>query len=357
MLQALRDADIEPMVTVNHYTLPLWVHEPVACHQDLATCPANAWVDGARIRRLIGLYGAFVGERFGDLVDRWATLNEPFATTLSGYLRPGEDRSAPPGVRMNGAAVVATLQHQIEGHAALYDALRASDQADADGDGAASDIGLVMNFTAIHPSNPEDPDDVAAVERCNYLYHRIFLDAVTQGAWDDDLDGTADRVRPEFADRLDWLGVNYYNELKVTGTSFALLPEVPASTFVPVFSWEPYPQGMAEVLADATASARPVWVTENGTPHVDQAAPVLLAHLGSLADTLDAGADVRGYLLLVVGGQLRVEPRHGHAVRPVRAGAEQGARRAAGPRALPRGHRSERAARGALIGGSRRSRT
>ncbi len=295
-LTALREAGIEPVVTVNHYTLPLWVHEPVACQADLDTCPRNGWIDGERIVPLVGLYAGFLAAELGDLVDTWATLNEPFATTLSGYLLPGEDRSAPPGVRMNGPAVVASLQHQIEGHAAIFDALHAHDRVDADDDGAPASVGLVLNFTAIKPNDAERPADVEAAVKCDYLYHRVFLNAITAGDWDDDLDGTADRTREDLGDRLDWLGINYYNELRVTGTSITILPEVPASQFIPSFSWDPYPEGMAQVVALADTYGRPIWITENGTPHVDQADTVLLAHLGHLADAIDAGADVRGYL-------------------------------------------------------------
>lgn len=295
-LQALRRAGIEPVVTVNHYTLPLWVHEPVACHADLDACPANGWIDGERIVPLIALYAGFVAHEYGDLVDTWATLNEPFATTLSGYLLPGEDRSAPPGVRMNGPAVVASLQHQIEGHAAMVDAIRQHDTADADGDDVAAQAGLVLNFTAITPADSSDPDDVEAAARCDYLYHRVFLDAITAGSWDDDLDGTPDRTRTELADRLDWLGINYYNQLLVTGTSITILPEVPASRFIPSFSWDPYPEGIAQVVGVAGEYGRPIWISENGTPHVDRADAILSAHLGHLADAIDAGADVRGYL-------------------------------------------------------------
>ncbi|MFM2162842.1 MAG: hypothetical protein RLZZ383_2354, partial [Pseudomonadota bacterium] len=45
MFAALRNAGIEPVVTVNHYTLPLWVHDGVACHLDPATCTSRGWAD------------------------------------------------------------------------------------------------------------------------------------------------------------------------------------------------------------------------------------------------------------------------------------------------------------------------
>ena len=296
VLGALRSSGVEPLVTVNHYTLPLWVHDGVACHEDPETCEASGWLNGERILPLIELYAAFCGREFGGEVDTWATLNEPFATTLSGYLQPGEDRSAPPGLSLYGEGVVASLVNQIEAHAAMTDALREHDAVDASGDGTEVSVGLVLNMVAISPKDPDDADDVEAVDRVDYLYHRVFLDAVTEGAWDDDLDGVPDRTRPELADRLDWLGVNYYNEVKVSSLSFPIVSGVPVSTFYPEFSWEPYPEGLERVAVRAAEFGRPVIITENGSPVVADTPRILREHLEALDRALASGADVRGYL-------------------------------------------------------------
>lgn len=288
MFAALAAADIAPLVTVNHYTLPLWVHDGVACHEDLDTCAASGWVDGDRMLPLITLYAAWAATEFGEEVAQWATLNEPFATTLSGYLAPGEDRSAPPGLLLSADAVVATLRHQIEAHALMYDAIH---QHDADG---VASVGVVLNMVSISPEDPDNPEDVAVVAHMDHLYHRLFLDGLTVGSWDEDLDGTFDRTRPELADRLDWIGINYYNQVTVRAW-VPLLSEIPVFDFFPTFSWDPYPPGLADVVSIADAYALPIVVTENGTPHEAQSDTILEEHLTWLHAAIAAGADVRGY--------------------------------------------------------------
>lgn len=299
MFDALRAAGIEPVVTVNHYTLPTWVHDGVACHLDLETCPARGWVDPEVIVPRIATFAGWVGRTFGDQVDRWATLNEPFATTLSGYVQPGESRSAPPGRMLDAASTVASVTGQIEAHAAMFDALHLHDAVDGDGDGDAATVGIVMNMVDIQPKDPTREADVLAAEHMDFVYHRLFLDALTDGAWDDDLDGTFDRTRPELADRLDWLGVNYYNLVEVVSVApFKPLGDaVPVFDFLPEFSWDLHPEGIAAAVARASAYGRPIWITENGTPDVENADAALDAHLGHLWGALDGGADVRGYLL------------------------------------------------------------
>ncbi len=294
-LDALRAAGIEPVITLNHYTLPLWVHDGVACHADLATCPARGWVDAAIIDQ-IAAYSAFCATAFGDRVDTWATLNEPLATVLSGYVVPGPDRSAPPGLGFAPEAVDVWL-HQIEGHAAMASAVRAADQQDADGDGVSAAVGIVLNMVAIEPGDPEDPVDLQAAEDMDYLYHRVFLDALTAGAWDPNLDGVVDETRTDLAGSLDWLGINYYNRVTVTGIPLRLLDEVPLSTFYPDVTWDPYTPGLSRVLLQAAAYDLPLWVTENGTPFVEeQGVEILDGHLAALQGAMLAGADVRGYL-------------------------------------------------------------
>ncbi|MFT4975340.1 MAG: beta-galactosidase [Myxococcota bacterium] len=286
MLSALQGADIEPLVTVNHYTLPLWVHDGLACHNDLETCEASGWVDGDRMIPLITLFTGWAAAEFGGEVRQWATLNEPFATTLSGYLAPGEDRSAPPGLLLAEDAVIATLRNQIVAHARMYDAIHENDDD--------ASVGIVLNMVAVQPKDPDSADDVASVANMDHLYHRLFLDGLTAGSWDDDLDGSFEETRPELAGRLDWVGVNYYNQVTVASW-VTLLDGIPVFDFLPEFSWDAYPEGLEEVVGIAAEYGLPIIVTENGTPNVEQADDILDGHLEALHRAIEAGADVRGY--------------------------------------------------------------
>jgi beta-galactosidase len=293
---ALRARGITPMVTLHHNVLPVWVHDGVGCHVDIDGCTERGWVDRDRIVRLIGLYAGWVGHEFGGDVDRWLTLNEPMATTMAGYLQPGEDRSSPPGLSMSAPHVVLSLHNQIDGHAAMYDALKAHDVEDADGDGSPAEVGIVMNMVDMSAADPDDPEDVAALAHADHLYHRLVLDGITAGSWDADADGVFESTRPELADRLDFLGVNYYNELIVRSISFLPLGEAaPAFDFLPEFGWEPHPEGLGRVLQVASEYDVPLYVTENGTPHLDLAEDALVDHVASMWSALDSGVDVRGY--------------------------------------------------------------
>ncbi len=152
------------------------------------------------------------------------------------------------------------------------------------------------NLVSIEPEDPSNPDHLLAAEHLDYVYHRVFLDALTSGAWDDDLDGTADRTREDLADRLDWLGVNYYNLVRARPLGVVLLPEVPVFDFFPEVQEEPYPEGIADVVALASEYDRPIWITENGTQFPELRVSSLNTVLSTLQGSIEGGADVRGFL-------------------------------------------------------------
>jgi beta-glucosidase/6-phospho-beta-glucosidase/beta-galactosidase len=302
MLTALRDRGIEPLVTLHHYTLPVWLHDAVGCHFDLQSCSPRGWLDRERLVGEIAKYSGFVAAELGDLVDRWATQNEPFAVVLAGYLQPGPDRTNPPGVGLAFEEVKAVSFAMIEAHGRMYDAVKAADTTDADGDGEAASVGLVFAVAPAHAQDPEDPEDVAAVENVNYLYNWAFLDAVVLGEVDEELDGTQ-RTREDLVGRMDWLGINYYAVTEVEGTPYPTLRDLsPLTTFNPATLTINYddPSGIYEALTlvQARYPGLPLYITENGTPHTDDGQTqrrYLVEHLSWVSQAWRDGVDVRGY--------------------------------------------------------------
>ncbi|MFN7143870.1 MAG: family 1 glycosylhydrolase, partial [Myxococcota bacterium] len=264
---AIRAAGMEPAVTLTHYTLPVWIHDGKACHEDLATCDDRGWVDIERLRPAIALYAAFCGEEFGGEVDWWATENEPLAIVLAGYLLPSPDRTNPPGIK-DADVAFDVFWNLIRGHAAMYDAVKAHDTVDADGDGAASMVGLVHNLVALQPVDADD--DAEAVEHADYVYNRLFLNGIFRGEIDADMDGVAEEVDPALVGRMDWLGVNYYTRLTVQSLAAPLYEGYERFDFFPTVFWEEYPDGLYDVLAVGAEYGVPMMVTENGTQPTDE---------------------------------------------------------------------------------------
>ena len=287
---SLRSHGLEPVVTLNHYTLPLWLHDAKGCHDDIDGCTDRGWADPERLLPEIERYSGFCAMEFGDEVDIWATLNEPFAVVLSGYLLPSEDRTNPPGVTEPELAI-AVMWAQIGAHALMYDAVHAYD--------ATAMVGAVPNLAAVRPDDPSRPEDVVAAEHLDYVYNRVFLNATVDGAVDRDLDGVIEETRADWAGRMDYIGVNYYTQLAARSLGFPLVEGYPLLDFFPVGSfWTEYPEGLGEVTLLADSYGVPVIITENGTWDTEGAGDRFIRpHLAALRDAMDQGADVRGYHL------------------------------------------------------------
>lgn len=271
---ALRRRALTPLVTLHHYTLPAWLHDAEACHADLAGCKRRGWLDPALLPE-IAKYARFAGCEFGAEVDLWATLNEPFAVILPGFLYPSAERANPPAVTLQFDAARAAALAMIQAHARMYDALKAGDSADADGDSRPARVGLVYNVTPAAPRDPQSPLDVQGARDVYYIYNEFFLNAVLRGDVDEALDGNP-RRDPALVGRMDYLGVNYYTRVLVDGTAQPTLPRLsPRTRFNPLSLslWNDYPRGLTDAVLLARGYGVPAIVTENGTARTEDADP------------------------------------------------------------------------------------
>jgi beta-glucosidase/6-phospho-beta-glucosidase/beta-galactosidase len=322
-LEAMRAMGIRPLVTLHHFSNPVWVADPrailcTAGPSDTNLCGLGS-AGGAQIIEEMAEHAALLAARFGDLVDEWGTLNEPVNYLLAGY----GIGSFPPGkVTINNVAgeFIPAVRDYIAAHAAMYKAIRAADTIDADGDGVAAAIGLslsVADWRASRAHKPSThPDDVAARDRLVYVFHHLFADAITAGAFDPDLDGIVDEPHPEWAGTLDWLGLQYYFRAGVTGER-ALLPVIdltpcfggfdlgaclPAEdpTFcVPRMGYEAWADGFGDVILQFAARypGLPLVVTEAGiaTDVGRRRAENVVRTLETMERARAGGADLRGY--------------------------------------------------------------
>jgi beta-glucosidase len=106
MLQGLRERGLEPMVTLHHFTHPLWLEDRGGF---VAPDIAERFED----------YTAHVVAELGDHCDFWCTVNEPNVATVFGY----QLGKFPPGHRGNVVGMVRAQAGMARAHAAAYSAI------------------------------------------------------------------------------------------------------------------------------------------------------------------------------------------------------------------------------------------
>lgn len=310
LFAAMKKRGLQPFVTVNHYSLPLWVHDGNACNQDLAACIADGkggWADPnrARIVNELAKYAAFLGEEYGGEVDRWASLNEPFsAVVVAGYLASTPMRSNPPGLtgpwmNIDGAKTAAAAM--VEAHARIYDAIKAYDRVDADGDGKKAEVGIVYPYSEIQKTGTT-PEHEQAAANAKYFFEDMFMDGACEGRLDEKWDQGPGKapVRADLANRCDFIGVNYYFRFPAKpgflpgGVSGLISPFM---TFDMLAPFEANPHGLYTALKSASKYGKPLYVTETGTTQDDEprGAAWVVKTLSEVRRAIADGIDVRGY--------------------------------------------------------------
>jgi beta-glucosidase len=304
LCEALLDAGITPVPTLYHWDLPLALHR------------RGGWLDRRSVDWFTE-YAVVARDQLGDLVSLWTTINEPWCAAFLGY---GSGVHAP-GVSDPASAYVAA-HHLMLAHHAATAAMR---------DGMRPDgrIGIVLNLIPAWPTTGSVAD-TAAADLVDAIHNRQFLGGVLAGRYPDEIRamhqrfGVADRIDPEelgaMRTDIDLLGVNYYNVNHVAHREGTAFPgEFPGADGAVVvrppgelteMGWGVEPEGLAWML-DRIARDHPglpLYVLENGAAYADDRIVAgvvddvdrieyLERHLGALADSIERGADVRGYFL------------------------------------------------------------
>jgi beta-glucosidase len=353
-LEAMRDRDLEPVVTLNHMTLPQWVLDPpransILAHVGLPTAVPDAtfadslrgWESSATVDAY-ARFVAYVVPQYADLVDWWLTINEPVGSMVGvgyiagiwppGFSLGGSFPSAPPGGRVRAEHAYFNL---IRAHVRAYDIIKELDDVDADGDGQPSRVGFahaMLYPVRVHGADPLDVNR-EATRQFSYFYNEHILNSLVgdtaepaasvvdaaieadprwrEGVPSNDFFGipSTSAWRP----RLDFIGVNYYRQVHVlwdaiidftvpfSGGRFPndLLSDAADYGLLNDLGWEIYPAGLSAILHDLHDRYRlPILITENGIADSfgGNRAPYIVAHLREVLRAIDEGVEVLGYI-------------------------------------------------------------
>jgi beta-glucosidase len=280
VLRTCRSNGMEPVVTLQHFTLPVWLAESGG----FATPDAPM-----RFAR----YAAACVEAFGDMVTWWVTINEPTVAAVLGRL----EGVWPPGER-SLRSTLAALRGLLRMHAAAAHAINTVSQQHQ----RPAQISIAHHERRLLPRDPSSPLDRAVSRVPDFLFNRWFLRSCIAGRVLRPV-GRGEVV-PGLAGSLTYLGVNHYTsesvslDLGAPGMLFARHEAVPG---LPLSSagWAIDATGLRNALTDLWHEfGLPIIVTENGVADEhDELRPAYLRdHLRAVADAIDAGVDVRGYL-------------------------------------------------------------
>jgi beta-glucosidase len=301
LLDALLEAGLPAMVTLNHWDLPQALQD------------RGGWATRDTAAAFVEYVDA-VSMRLGDRVRQWVTHNEPWCIAALGH----ELGLHAPGLR-DPARSLRAAHHLLLSHGWSVPVLRRN--------APHAEVGVV-NILAQVEAQTASPADRDAARWYDGTFNRWYLDPIFRGEYP--ADAVADRIDrghlpvgplsfveagdlAAVASPIDFLGINYYSRSVMSGAPGQAGEPPPrgvAPDGVPTtdMGWEVWPDGLEAVLRRVHREYRPerIYVTENGAAYGDRPSgdgrvhdtrrvAFLEGHLRAVHRAIAAGVPVAGY--------------------------------------------------------------
>ncbi len=229
---------IKPLVTLHHFTNPLWFED------------MGAFEKLANVRYFLRFVTRVV-QAFGPDVTEYVTVNEPNVYAALGYFYG----MWPPGGKSfrKACRVMAVL---AAAHAQAYGLIHALQR----GMGIPQTrVSFALNMQGFEPENPRSGSDRLAA----YLAERFFQGSVARammlGVFRWPVRNLAGIKKGLYCD---FIALNYYTRVTMRGMKTGTRAGVPVNDL----GWEIHPQGIVDCLRKLYAlHALPIYITENGT--------------------------------------------------------------------------------------------
>ena len=152
----LKENGIEPIVTLYHFTLPIWMDE------------LGGW-ENPLIITYFENYVKNVAKILGPHVKYWITINEPFIECLHGWLLG----TRPPGKKFNIKGFFLALKHMCLAHAKTYHILHNFN--------SKCMVSIAKNLSEMSPYSYMNPIDILLTNELNKLYNNQIIESLITG--------------------------------------------------------------------------------------------------------------------------------------------------------------------------------
>lgn len=192
MLMYCRKLEIEPIVTLHHFTRPRWF--------DLK----YGGLHNKHIVHFFHNYVKVIIGAFGDLVKYWVTFNEPMLECVHGYLRG----TRPPGKKGDFERLYIALENIIDCHCMAYKLIKSENKK--------SKVGIVKNLVDFELQYNYDKIKSSIEKQIIKNYNWGILDALYKGKFKFGISLIGIGMKKTqyndyWKDKLDFLGINHYN--------------------------------------------------------------------------------------------------------------------------------------------------
>ncbi|MDD5194382.1 MAG: family 1 glycosylhydrolase [Candidatus Omnitrophica bacterium] len=259
VIDALLALGIRPLVSLHHFTNPIWFAK------------SGGWLKSSNIDSFLE-YVSKVSSAFKDKIEYWLVFNEPLVYIYNGFLRG----NWPPGEHSLSSA-----NKVLDNITACYEA--AYQEIKRVYGSCPSKVSFSKHLRSFYPC----PRFSFGLNRASAsLRDRIFNNSLLE--------------RIARSQCMDFIAINYYCKeyVQFAGPLGKECEHNYHQERRNYMGWYVYPQGLYELLLRLKKFNLPIIITENGTAEEKNSdyKEYLFTHLKSIGRAISAGVDVRGYI-------------------------------------------------------------
>ncbi len=249
VLLALKKRNIKSVVTLWHWTNPVWFANK------------GGWTN-KKASNYFANYVKKITEELGGLIDFWIVLNEPLVFTSHSY-----GNAEWPPKEKNFLKILKVVKNLIKAHKKSYFIIKNADNK--------AKIGISKHNVYFEPFNQKSFLDRFSVWIVRYLWNYYFLNKIKN--------------------YQNFIGLNYYHHNRI---KFPAQINKNENKIVSDIGWEIYPQGIYYVLKKLNQKyKKPIYILENGLADAQDKLrkKFIKDHLFYVHKAIQEGVDVRGY--------------------------------------------------------------
>ena len=280
-LTLLREAGIIPLVTLHHFSHPLWFED------------MGGW-ENPDSPELFRRFTLQVLQELGHLASDWITINEPNVYALGGYV----SGDWPPG-KTSIPSYLRVLKNMIAAHILAYGEIHRIRQEKLFP--GKTRVGVANHIRIFDPE--DNPGARTAATLMDHMFHQLAVTGMVEGKMLFPLGvGTRPKgVMPGFY--MDFFGLNYYTRDIVAYAPFSLATMFGRQKSDPALAkndlgWDIYPEGLYRICkAYYSRYQVPIYITENGICDAEdnQRPRYIIEHLAQVARLRQEGVPVERY--------------------------------------------------------------
>lgn len=237
LLTYMLDSGITPLLTLHHFTNPMWFENMGGFENDACV-------------EIFLHYVKKITESLGDLVSEYITVNEPNVYAVNGYFFG----AWPPG-KQNIKLMSKVLTNMAKCHISAYNLIHDIRKQMGYDD---TKVSYAVHMRVFEPKDEKSVYQRFASKKLEQYFQTAIVKAMTLGECVKPIKklGVAKGLYSDF------IALNYYTRSTVTGFEDGVKENSPVNDL----GWEIYPEGLeicAKKLYDI--APMPIYVTENGT--------------------------------------------------------------------------------------------